>query len=71
MKRKTYAMCLCLFLLVSISATAFLCHGAEETCPDYDCLGKSGCLNGLQDFNGCAKDNPCVGGGSMKCEKNV
>jgi len=41
----------------------------KYTCEDLGCKGASYCVDGVKEFKGCEKDNPCIGGGSVKCQK--
>ena len=69
MQRRTKGILLLVsFLFVILSGSLIYLRAAEDRCIDYGCLGQAGCLQGLGEWKGCTKDNPCIGGGSMKCE---
>lgn len=68
-KRVTGKLLLASFLFLILGGLLmYLSAGPEEYCFNYDCLGQSGCLKGVSEWISCNKNNPCVGGGFMKCE---
>ena len=56
------------FLFLILAGTLVYLSAERVTCEDKGCKGQSFCDQGVDEWKGCTKDNPCIGGGSMKCE---
>lgn len=70
MLKKLKRVLLLISILFLILGSNLSLRAEREGCVDLGCLGSASCDRGVEEFNGCAKDNPCIGGGSIKCEKN-
>lgn len=68
MTRRVRGILLLMSFVMIVLTGVLLYLSAEEYCFNYDCLGKGKCPTRLQDFISCYANNPCVGGGVMKCE---
>lgn len=67
-RMKSFLVLISFFVLI-LGGTLIYLAAQVETCTNYDCLGQASCQKGVEEFKGCTKDNPCIGGGSMKCER--